>query len=93
MLQALSRTSMSRTSLVLNGALAAAVVLITRRLYKVEAELDRVSALAEAANRHAEAARTNSPLPAGHTAMSGDRTAGMTELAAEWEQAILPTDS
>ncbi|MGZ4169806.1 MAG: hypothetical protein ACXVR1_04235 [Solirubrobacteraceae bacterium] len=77
----------------MNGALAAAVVLISRRLYRVEAELDRISALAEIAARSAEAARSNPPLPGSHTAMTNGGAGDMTDLAAEWEQAILPTDS
>ena len=83
----------NRASLVLNGALATAVVLITRRLYRVEAELDRATALAAVAARSAELARANQPLPPSHTAMSNDGAGDMADLAAEWEQAILPTDS
>jgi hypothetical protein len=83
----------NRASLVLNGALAAAVVLITRRLYRVEAELDRVNTLVAVAIKNAEEARLNPPLPASHTAMTDGGVGDMGDLAAEWEQAILPTDS
>jgi hypothetical protein len=86
-------TMWNRASLVANGALGMAVVLITRRLYKVENELDRMNALVTAALKSAEQARANPPLPAGHTAMSNGGAGDMGDLAAEWEQAILPTDS
>ena len=83
----------NRSSFALNGALAAAVVLITRRLFRVEAELDRATALAAAAARSAEKARPNPPLPPSHTAMINGGAGDMRDLAAEWEQAILPADS
>jgi hypothetical protein len=86
-------TMWNRASLVANGALAMAVVLITRRLYEVENEFDRMNALVTAALKSAEQARVNPPLPASHTAMSDGAVGDMGDLAAEWEQAILPTDS
>lgn len=82
----------SRASVVLNGALAAAVVLIGRRLYHIEDELERVKAQVSAAAARADGARTNPPLTPGNTAMTTG-AGNMTDLAAEWEQAILPTDS
>ena len=82
----------NRAPLALNGALAAAVVLISRRLYRIEDELDRLEAQVAAAAASADGARANHPLTAGNTAMNTG-AADMTDLAAEWEQAILPTDS
>jgi hypothetical protein len=86
-------TMWNRASLVLNGALGMAVVLITRRLYKVETELDRVTAVVTAAVKSAEQARSSPPLPASHTATPDGEARDMADLAAEWEQAILPSDS
>jgi hypothetical protein len=77
---------------VLNWALAAAVVLISRRLYRIEDELERVKAQVAAAGTRADGARANPPLAPGHAAMT-DGPGDMADLAAEWEQAILPTDS
>lgn len=83
----------NRASLVLNGALATAVVLISRRLCRVEAELARVTALTDAGTQSAEPPRSGTSLPSGHTAMTNDGAGDMTDLAAAYEQAILPADS
>lgn len=73
----------TRTSIALNGALAMGLVLVHRRLLSVEAEVERIRAQSapevHVADGHEPAAQMAAVDPA--------------QLAAEWEQAILPTDS